>query len=68
MGAKLEGRKANGGDSVPVFARNEYRVKRESGYGVFFGTAAESCLKDIRFCGKEWLMERCEKRVAKPGY
>lgn len=39
-----------------------------TGDGVFFGAAAESCLKDIRFCGKEWLMERCEKRVTKLGY
>lgn len=39
-----------------------------TGGGVFFGAAAESCLKDIRFCGKEWLMERCEKRVTKLGY
>ena len=33
-----------------------------------FGKAAESYLKDIRFCGKDWLLERCEKRVKKSGY
>ena len=33
-----------------------------------FGKAAETCLKDIRFCGKEWLMERVEKQVTKAGY
>ena len=34
----------------------------------FFGKGAESYLKDIRFCGKAWLMERCDKRVKKMGY
>ena len=33
-----------------------------------FGKAAEAYLKDIRFCGKEWLMERVEKQVTKAGY
>ncbi len=33
-----------------------------------FGRAAEAYLKDIRFCGKEWLMERVEKQVIKAGY
>ena len=33
-----------------------------------FGRAAEAYLKDIRFCGKEWLMERVEKQVTKAGY
>lgn len=33
-----------------------------------FGKAAESYLKDIRFCGKEWLMERVEARLKKEGY
>ena len=33
-----------------------------------FGSAAEKYLKDIRFCGKTWLMERCEARVKKAGY
>ena len=32
------------------------------------GKGAESYLKDIRFCGKAWLMERCEKRITKEGY
>lgn len=34
----------------------------------FFGSNASSYLKDIRFCGKEWLMERCEARIKKEGY
>jgi hypothetical protein len=25
-------------------------------------------LRDINFCGREWLMERCEKRITKEGY
>lgn len=33
-----------------------------------FGKGAASYLKDIRFCGKEWLLERCEKRIKKAGY
>jgi len=35
---------------------------------VSFGNAAASYIKDIRFCGKEWLMERVESRVRKLGY
>lgn len=33
-----------------------------------FGKAAEKALKDIRFCGKEFLMARCEARIKKMGY
>ena len=33
-----------------------------------FNSAAASYLKDIRFCGKAWLMERVEARVRKEGY
>ena len=33
-----------------------------------FNANAASYLKDIRFCGKEFLMERCEKRIKKAGY
>ena len=33
-----------------------------------FSQAANSYLKDIRFCGKEWLMARCEARIKKAGY
>ena len=33
-----------------------------------FSQAAASYLKDIRFCGKEWLMDRCEARIKKAGY
>lgn len=33
-----------------------------------FNSAAERYLKDIRFCGKDWLMERCEARIKKSGY
>jgi len=34
----------------------------------WFSDAAASYLKDIRFCGKAWLMERCERRITKEGY
>lgn len=33
-----------------------------------FGASAISALKDIRFCGKDWLMARCEARIKKEGY
>jgi len=33
-----------------------------------FNASAKSYLKDIRFCGKEWLVARCEARVKKCGY
>lgn len=33
-----------------------------------FNDGAKRYLKDIRFCGKEWLLERCEARVTKCGY
>ena len=33
-----------------------------------FGTAYQRYIRDINFCGKEWLLERCEKRVTKEGY
>jgi len=34
----------------------------------FFGKESERYLNDIRFCGKDWLMERCDARVKKLGY
>ena len=33
-----------------------------------WGIAVDKFLRDIRFCGKAWLMERCEARVKKCGY
>lgn len=35
---------------------------------VWFGKSAEMFLRDINFCGKEWLMERCEACIRKEGY
>ena len=35
---------------------------------VMWGGSAERYLKDIRFCGKEWLMERVHARLRKNGY
>lgn len=35
---------------------------------VRFGKAAEAFMKDIRFCGKEWIMERVDRQVVKLGY
>ena len=33
-----------------------------------FGREAQMVIRDINFCGKEWLLERCEKRITKEGY
>lgn len=33
-----------------------------------FSKAYQMIIRDINFCGKEWLMERCEKRITKEGY
>lgn len=33
-----------------------------------FGKQYQMAIRDINFCGKEWLMERCEKRITKEGY
>lgn len=41
-------------------------VYDEGFYG--FGKAYQMIIRDINFCGKEWLMERCEKRITKEGY
>lgn len=33
-----------------------------------FNSWAEAYLRDIRFCGKEFLMQLCEERITKEGY
>ena len=33
-----------------------------------FGLGYQLFIREINFCGKEWLMERCEKRITKEGY
>ena len=33
-----------------------------------FNKAAEAYIKDIRFCGKEWLMAACDKVITEEGY
>lgn len=33
-----------------------------------FGKQYQMEIRDINFCGKDWLMERCEKRITKEGY
>ena len=38
------------------------------GYCCFNQDSVRKELRDINFCGKAWLMERCEKRVVKEGY
>lgn len=38
------------------------------GYCCFDKAACQRELRDINFCGTEWLMERCDKRITKEGY
>ena len=38
------------------------------GYCCFNPATVQKELRDINFCGKEWLMERCDKRITKEGY
>lgn len=38
------------------------------GYCCFNPQTVEKELSEINFCGREWLMERCEKRITKEGY
>lgn len=33
-----------------------------------WGGNAKQYMRDVRFCGKAWIMERVEKRVRKMGY
>lgn len=46
-----------------------YRMSTTSlygnGYVCFDEKTVQKELRDINFCGKEWLMERCEKRISK---
>lgn len=38
------------------------------GYCCFDKRTTQMYLREINFCGKDWIMERCEKRIAKQGY
>lgn len=38
------------------------------GYCCFDDRATQLYLREINFCGKDWIMERCEKRITKLGY
>ena len=35
---------------------------------VSFGAKAQEEIRDINFCGKEWLLAQCEKAVEEEGY
>ena len=39
-----------------------------NGYCCFNPATVQKELRDINFCGKAWLMERCDKRITKEGY
>lgn len=38
------------------------------GFCCFNPATVQKELRDINFCGRAWLMERCEKRITKEGY
>lgn len=38
------------------------------GYCCFNKVVVKKQLREINFCGKDWLMEQCENRVRKEGY
>lgn len=38
------------------------------GFCCFNPATVQKELRDINFCGTEWLMERCERRICKEGY
>lgn len=38
------------------------------GYCCFNPQTVEKELREINFCGKAWLEERCERRITKEGY
>ena len=38
------------------------------GYCCFNPQTVEKELREINFCGREWLEERCERRITKEGY
>ena len=38
------------------------------GFCCFNPQTVEKELREINFCGKEWLIERCEKQITKEGY
>ena len=51
--------------------KNLYEMATTAVYGegfCGFGKKYQMEIRDINFCGKEWLMERCEKRITKEGY
>lgn len=40
----------------------------DDGYRCFNENEVTSQLREINFCGTDWLMERCEERITKEGY
>ena len=40
----------------------------DDGYCCFNPATVKKELRDINFCGKEWLMERCERMITREGY
>lgn len=40
----------------------------DEGYCCWDKRVCEQQLRDINFCGKEWLMQECENRITKEGY
>lgn len=59
-------------DDHAALVKELYRAATSAVYSdggaVWGGKSAEMFIRDINFCGKEWLMERCERRITKEGY
>lgn len=55
-------------DKLAEYIYNEVITRVYDEDGVMFGESEERYLKDIRFCGKAWIMERIERRLRKQGY
>ena len=58
-------------DNHDALVEELYRMATSAIYkdgACWLGKGAEMEIRDINFCGKEWLIERCEKRISKEGY
>lgn len=51
-----------------LYRRATTEIYTGTGMCIFDTRTVEANMRDINFCGKEWLMERCERRITKLGY
>ena len=59
-------------DNHDALVRELYGMATTAIYGegfcCFNPSTVRKELRDINFCGKEWLMKRCDRRITKEGY